>query len=253
MIITLSPAKMMKFDSLDRKGIETKATFTKEALELVGELKQFSVEEILKLMSVNPKQAMEVYQQINAFGLDRTPQKQAMFAYNGIAFQGLDAKSFSEKDVEYAQKHLIIFSGLYGALRPMDMIKPYRLEMQIPLENSAGSSLYDFWRVKLTRFISDRLNEDDKIWINLASNEYTKVIDKKILPQDIRIIEPNFKQQTAKGYKQIVVYTKKARGMMSRFIIQNRITDIEHLKGFDDEGYTFSPELSKGAEWVYVR
>lgn len=204
-------------------------------------------------MSINPQLAHNVYQYIHAFSLSKTPQRQAAFAYNGIAYQGLDARSFSKGDLEYAQKHLVHISGLYGVLRPLDLIKPYRLEMQIPVVNNKGKDLYAFWSDAITKYLAKEMKADDNILVNLASKEYAKAVNRKLLPKGNKVITPIFKQDTDKGYKQIVVYAKKARGMMSRFIIQNRIEDIEHLKGFDTEGYVYAPQLSDDKEWVFIR
>jgi cytoplasmic iron level regulating protein YaaA (DUF328/UPF0246 family) len=251
--MTLSPAKIMNFDAVQLPEKQTTPVFEKEAQELIGELSRFPAEKLAKLMAINPKQAFEAYQHIRAFEIDRTPQKPAVYTYNGIAFRGLDAGTLMPEDINYAQERLVIFSGLYGALRPLDRIKPYRLEMQTLLENNCGKSLYDFWTGRLTAYLQDRLQSDDKIWLNLASAEYAKAINRKTLPADVRIITPDFKQQTAAGYRQVVVHTKKARGMMARFALQHRITEIEHLKAFDSEGYTFSAGLSKEDNWVFVR
>ncbi|NDW18417.1 peroxide stress protein YaaA [Dysgonomonas sp. 216] len=253
MIITLSPAKMLDFKIPAKTENTTIPVFEKQAGELIEELAKYNVEDLAGLEKINLTQALTVYQQIHAFSIDKTPKKSSGFAYNGIAYKGLDFKSFDEEDLLYAQEHLVILSGLYGALRPLDAIKPYRLEMQAELQNKKGYTLYDFWGDNLTEYLSKRLNCDDKIWLNLMSNEYTKAIDKKKLPKNTTIIVPAFKEQTATGYRQVVVHTKKARGMMARFALKNRITDIEHLKAFDEEGYTYSPELSKGNEWMFVR
>lgn len=253
MIVTLSPAKIMDFESDIRASVATTPEFIKQANELTSILANIPVEDIGKLMKINPKQSFTTYQQIQAFKLERTPQRQAAFAYNGIAYLGLDFRSLPEESMGFAQDHLIILSGLYGALRPLDMIKPYRLEMQIKLENNKGENLYAYWQEKLTKYLIKRLNADDKTWVNLMSNEYTKVINHRVLPKGIKIITPSFKEQTPTGYRQVVVHTKKARGMMARFILQNKIVDPEYIKAFDEEGYAFSEELSKGNEWVFVR
>ena len=125
--------------------------------------------------------------------------------------------------------------------------------MQIPIVNDKGKDLYAFWSDTISKYIAKQMKADDNVLINLASKEYSKAVDKKLLPKGHKIITPIFKQQTDKGYKQIVVYAKKARGMMTRFIIQNQLKDIEHLKGFDTEGYTFAPQLSDDKEWVFIR
>lgn len=253
MIITLSPAKLMDFETPVPIKESTTPLYEKEANELYKLLEKDSVSEISSLMSINPQLAHDVYQYIHAFPLSKTPRRQAAFAYNGIAYQGLNARTMSKDDLQFAQKHLIHISGLYGVLRPLDLIKPYRLEMQIALANNKGKNLYDFWTETISKYLAKQMEADDNIWINLASKEYAKAVNRKLLPKDHKVITPIFKQETDKGYKQIVVYAKKARGMMSRFIIQNRIKDIEHLKAFDTEGYAFAPQLSDEKEWVFIR
>lgn len=253
MIIIMSPAKLQDFESPMTETEATTPLYAKEAKELYSSMEGISATEIASLMSINPQLAHNVYQYIHAFPLSKTPQRQAAFAYNGIAYQGLDIRSFSKEDIEFAQKHLVHISGLYGVLRPLDMIKPYRLEMQIPIVNDKGKDLYAFWSDTISKYLAKQMKADDNILINLASKEYAKAVNKKLLPKGYRIITPIFKQHTDKGYKQIVVYAKKARGMMSRFIIQNQLTNVEYLKGFNTEGYTFAPQLSDDNEWVFVR
>lgn len=253
MIVTLSPAKLLDFKSPVNIDKSTQPLFPNETEELIAELKHFSAEEVTKLMSINPKQGLEVYQYIQAFDIDRTPQRQAAFAYNGIAYKGLDADTLTGKDWGFAQQHLVMISGLYGVLRPLDLIKPYRLEMVIKLANSKGKNLYDFWSDKITHYFSERLLADDKVWVNVTSNEYSKAINRKKLPEGTKIITTVFKQETAQGPKMKVVYAKKARGMMARFIIKNKLTNPEDIKHFDTEGYSFAPMLSNSEEWVFTR
>jgi cytoplasmic iron level regulating protein YaaA (DUF328/UPF0246 family) len=253
MIITLSPAKLQDFSKPASIKESSKALYPKETEELISELKVFSANEIAELMSISPKQSMEVYQHIQGFDMPRTPQKQAAFAYNGIAYKGLDAETISAEDWKFGQEHLIILTGLYGALRPLDLIKPYRLEFIIKLANSRGSNLYEFWGDTLTKYFSERLKKDDNTWLNVASHEYSKAINKKDLPKGTKIVNAIFKEQTAQGPKMKVVYAKKARGMMARFVIQNKITKIEDIKHFDTEGYSFSPSLSTDEDWVFTR
>ncbi|MDH6309134.1 cytoplasmic iron level regulating protein YaaA (DUF328/UPF0246 family) [Dysgonomonas sp. PFB1-18] len=253
MIIIMSPAKLQDFETPAPIKEATTPLYAKEAKELYKSMEGITAGEIATLMNINPQMAHDVYQYIHAFPLSKTPQKQAAFAYNGIAYKGLDAETFSKKDMDFAQKHLVHISGLYGILRPLDHIKPYRLEMQIPIVNNKGKDLYAFWTDTISKYLAKEMKADDNILINLASKEYAKAVNKKLLPKDHRIITPIFKQHTDKGYKQIVVYAKKARGMMARFIIQNQITDAEYLKGFDTEGYAFSEQLSNDKEWIFVR
>ncbi|MDL2215196.1 peroxide stress protein YaaA [Dysgonomonas sp. OttesenSCG-928-M03] len=253
MIITLSPAKMMDFANPATIKKNSCPEFEKDAEYLNDLLKDWSVDDIRSAMSINPKMAHEVYQYIHSFDMSRTPRKQAALAYNGIAYLGLEAETFSKADWDFAQNHLISLSGMYGALRPMDLIKPYRLEAQIKVQNDRGVDLYAYWKDTITTYLSERLREDDNVWVNLASNEYSKMVDKKALPKDVTIITPVFKEQRGNGYKTIVVYAKKARGVMSRFIIQNKLKKVDDLKSFDVDGYSFSPDLSKKNEWVFVR
>lgn len=253
MIITLSPAKVLDFKSPVSIKASSTPIYKDEAGELNNLLKNLSKEEIASLMKINPVQTLEIYQHIHTFDLKNRIKRQAIFAYNGIAFQGLSAKTLSEEDLYYAQEHLVILSGLYGALRPLDMIKPYRLEMQASLNNKKGKTLYDYWSVKLTQYINKLMKANGKVWVNLASNEYSKVINRKLLAKGSRIITPVFKQYDGNSYKQVVVYAKKARGMMARFIIENRLTDTEHIKAFNEDGYTFSEQLSSEKEWIFIR
>lgn len=253
MIITLSPAKLLDFQTPVTIAESTKPLFEKEADELYGSIQNLTVDQIVQLMNINRQLADEVYQYIHAFNQKTTPRRQAIFAYNGMAYKGLDAHTLSKDSIDFAQKHLLHISGLYGALRPLDTIKPYRLEMQINLANNKGKNLYEYWHNTLSQYIAKRMQEDDNTWINLSSHEYTKAIDKKLLPKGANIITPLFKQDNGKGYKQIVVYAKKARGMMARFIIENKLTDTEHIKAFDSEGYCFAPQLSTEKEWVFIR
>ncbi|MFV0469865.1 MAG: YaaA family protein [Dysgonomonas sp.] len=253
MIVTMSPAKLLDFKTSVLTAKETLPQYGRQAKELNELLSQLDVEELKALMKINPSQAMDVFQYVHGFDLHKVSKRQAVFVYNGIAYSGLDPRSMSESDIDYAQDHLIIFSGLYGMLRPLDLIKPYRLELQTKLVNPKGDDLYKYWREELTSNLKKRLSADDKIWINLTSSEYTKAIDKKRLPVDTTIITPDFKQQTANGYRQVIVHTKKARGMLARFILQNRLTSVEDVKGFDAEGYYFSEELSTKGEFTFVR
>lgn len=253
MIITISPAKILDFETPATIEKKTKPLFEKDANYLNDILKDLSANEIGSLMNTNHKITLDVYQYIQSFGMGRAPKKQAALAYNGMVYLGLDSKTFTSDDWDFAQKHLTILSGLYGALKPLDIIHPYRLEMHTKLANDRGADLYAYWKKTLTEYLDKQLKTNGNIWLNLASDEYSKAIDKKALNKNVRIITPSFKQDTPKGYKQIVVYAKKARGLMSRFVIQNRITSIEDLKEFDTEGYSFSPTLSQGDDWVFIR
>lgn len=249
----MSPAKIMDFESEATIKDSTIPEYIKDAEYLNGILKKWSVEDIQLAMTLNPKLAYQVYQFVQSFDLPKVSRKQAALAYNGIAYLGLEAESFTKQDWEFAQDHLVSLSGLYGPLRPMDEIKPYRLEASIKVENKRGKDLYAYWNDTITEYLSKRMLTDDNVLINLASNEYSKLINKKELPKDSRVITPVFKELVGDRYKTIVVYTKKCRGTMTRFIIQNKLTNAEDLKHFDVDGYSFSPDLSKGDQWVFAR
>lgn len=253
MIITLSPTKILDFDPKNPSENSSDPMFEKEATELNGLLESISIDEIAALMKVNPQLAQSTYAYIHSFEDANVIRKEAIFVYNGIAFQGLSADTLSADDLLFAQSHLIILSGLYGMLRPLDKIKPYRLEMQTKLNNAKGKDLYAFWKDRLSAQLAEMMSEDDNIWVNLASNEYSKVIDRKKLPKGCRIITPVFKELNGDVYKQVTVHAKKARGMMARFITQNRIKEVEYIKAFDMEGYGYSEQLSNKDEWVFVR
>lgn len=254
MIITISPTKLQDFVSPAKTSLFSEPMFQNQANELNEILTQYKPEELTKLMSVNPKIALDTYQFIHSFRLDQALSKQAIYAYDGMAFTGLHSIEFNNSDLEFAQQHLTIFSGLYGVVRPLDMIKQYRLEMQTKLRNPKGETLYDYWNETINSYLSEQLSANDQVWINLTSNEYSKIISPKLQSKELLKITPNFKEEQLDGsFKQIIVHTKKARGMMANYIIKNRLTDPEDLKGFDYEGYMFNPQLSNKKEWVFTR
>lgn len=254
MIITLSPAKLYDFIEPPFSLDYSTPKYQKEASLLNNLLKPLTTDNIEELMEINPNLAINTYEYIHKFELPNQIEHPALFSYNGMAYHGLDASTLSKDDIAFAEKHLVILSGLYGVLKPLDKINPYRLEMQTKLTNPEGKDLYDFWRDKITSTLLDYMQlTDSNIWINLTSKEYAKVVDKKKLPKGTEIINPVFKESTGTGYKQIVVYVKKARGMMARYIIENKITNTEDIKGFNYEGYFFSEELSSKKEWVFIR
>lgn len=253
MIVTLSPTKLLDFQTPVLITNKTKPIFSDETAELVEVLKHISPTDLSQLMNINPKIGFEVYQYVQAFDMPKTPQRQAALAYNGIAYKGLDPQTFSTDDWNFAQDHLIMISALYGLLRPLDSIKPYRLEFLTKLETNKGKNIYDFWGKKLTEVFAKRMIEDDNTWLNVTSGECSKAIDKKGLPKGAKIINAVFKEDMPQGPKMIVVYAKKARGMMARYVIENKITKIEDVKNFDSEGYCFSPSLSNDKDWVFTR
>jgi cytoplasmic iron level regulating protein YaaA (DUF328/UPF0246 family) len=205
-------------------------------------------------MKVNDEIANLNFERNLSWKMPFTPDnaKQSLLAFKGQVYIGLDAKTLSEDDLLFAQKHLRILSGLYGILRPLDLMQAYRLEMGIPLKNLKGNNLYEFWGTKIADNINNEFSKHKhKVLINLASNEYYKVVKDKLLNGDI--ITPVFKEAKGNDFRVITVYAKTARGLMSRFIIQNRIEDPEEIKAFDTDGYLFNHDLSTKKEWVFTR
>ena len=254
MIIIISPAKTLDFESASPTGKYSEPLFTDKSEKLIRELRKYSPPKLEKLMKISPKLANLNYGRFREWHLPFTPDnsKQALFAFRGEVYTGIDAGTMSEEEIDFAQEHLRILSGLYGILRPLDLIQAYRLEMGTPLKFEKFKDLYQFWGDSLTMTLKNELNKDTgKIVINLASNEYYKAIDPGKL--DARVITPVFKDYKNGSYKFLSVYGKKARGLMSRFIISNKITDPENLKLFDIDGYFFNDRMSKGDEWVFTR
>jgi len=254
MLLVVSPAKNLDYDS----PLATEQFSQPELLEhsqlLIKQCKKLTPADISSLMGISDKLAG-----LNAarFGEWATPftqenSRQAILAFNGDVYTGLDAKSFSEKDFAFAQQHMRILSGLYGLLKPLDLMQAYRLEMGKKLDNDRGSNLYQFWGDIITKSVNEALaQQGDGVLINLASNEYFKSVKKKGLNGEI--ITPAFKDWKNGQFKMISFFAKKARGLMARYIIENRLTDKEQLKSFDVAGYQYSEELSQGNDWVYTR
>jgi cytoplasmic iron level regulating protein YaaA (DUF328/UPF0246 family) len=254
MLTILSPAKTLDFETEVRVAEETSPLFQKEANELVKLLREYKIDDLSKLMKVSYEIAalnVERFAHWHINGMN-TQSKQALLAFKGEVYRGLQAESMSSDELKFAQRHLRILSGLYGVLRPLDRIQPYRLEMGTKLENGHGKNLYDFWGEKITEQLNkDLQKQKEQLLINLSSNEYYKAIDKKKIQGDV--ITPVFKEKKGNTYKVIAVYAKKARGLMTRFIIDNRIEQSADLKAFDEGGYVFDSDLSTAKEWVFVR
>ncbi|MBE0640375.1 MAG: peroxide stress protein YaaA [Bacteroidales bacterium] len=254
MLILLSPAKTLNFNIKPQTQSYTQPVFAEKSAELVIVLKRFSPSILQKLMSINPKLAELNVQRYLDWSLPFTPDnaRQALLVFNGEVYNGLKAGTLTPDELDYAQNHLLILSGLYGALRPLDLIQPYRLEMGTKLKIGRKNDLYAFWGDQITGFINETLkNTGQKYVINLASDEYFDVIRTEKL--NAEIITPQFKDFSNGSYKFITVFGKKARGMMARFIIQKKVEEVEQLKLFDEEGYYFNENLSKGNTWVFTR
>ncbi len=254
MLIIISPAKTLDYTSSVQTKAFTQADFLQSATELVAHLSQFSSLHISKLMRVSTAIADLNFQRYQDWGKDSNKDnaRQALLAFKGGVYLGLDAASFGAEDFSFAQKHLRILSGLYGVLRPLDLIQAHRLEMGTKLDTDRGQNLYQFWGSEITKNIDSQLKElNSEYLINLASNEYFKAIKPKEL--NAQIITPAFKEYKNGDYKMIAVFAKKARGMLSRFIIKNQLSKPEDIKAFNAEGYKFSNKLSQDNTWVFAR
>lgn len=253
MKIVISPAKSLNIDASASTSKSTQPIFTKEASVINKKLRSFSAKELGKLQSISPKLAQLNFERNQLW--TETPSaectKQAILAFSGDVYQGMQAENFTNKQLDIAQEKIWILSGQYGMLRPLDLIQAYRLEMGTKLPIAGKKDLYQFWTEKVTDQLKSELTESGNVLINLASNEYFKVLDKKKL--DAEIITPTFKDLKNGQYKMISIYAKKARGMMCRFVVENKISDPEEMKAFDLDGYYFNPGLSKGNDWVFTR
>lgn len=255
MLIIISPAKIQNLKNQTSHLKHTLPVFTDEAEQLVKKLRTFSKKELADLLHVNSKIASDAADRFYNWTPEHSLQnaKQAILVYAGEVYRGLDAYSLSEQNIIYAQKHLRMLSGLYGVLRPLDLIHGYRLEMNTKLTTATAKNLYEFWNEKITGEIINAIKEsgNPQILLNLASNEYFKSLN--IKGQGIRVLNFEFLENKDGIYKPITVYTKKARGLLTRFIIKNQINDIELIKGFDSEGYWFNPQLSDNDNFVFAR
>ncbi|MFP4090057.1 MAG: peroxide stress protein YaaA [Cyclobacteriaceae bacterium] len=257
MITILSPSKTQDFadDSLDIQQIGfTAPTLLQESAKLVEELRSKSVGEIEKLMSVSKKIASLNYERFQNFSTPFSPEnaRQALLAFKGDVYTDIAVHDYSREDFEFAQQHLRILSGLYGLLKPLDLIQPYRLEMKTRLENPRGNDLYQFWGDRITEELNVAMRlQDTRVLINLASNEYFKALKPAKLQAEI--ITPIFKEHKDGQYKVVAIHAKRARGMMANFIIRERIDKAEKIKTFAEAGYEYSEPQSSGQEWVFVR
>lgn len=253
MIIIISPAKKLGKPVLNKK-INSNIEFPKESKDLMKVLKKLKAEDLSKLMKISPNLGELNYERNLKWEYPFTSKEQglALHMFQGEVYRGIDIETFTDDDFEFAQEHLRILSGLYGLIKPADTILPYRLEMGTKLETSKGKNLYEFWENKITEKLNNHISEQgDNVLINLASNEYYKVVKPKLL--NAKVITPIFKDEKNGEYKTIAFYAKKARGMMTRFIIKNRLNNIEEIKEFNDEKYSYNEELSSENKLVFVR
>ncbi len=253
MIVLLSPAKTLDFEP-NQTTIHSEARLMRDSEKLVEILKTMSPSDIGQLMKVSDKIAslnVERYHQFNTpFCLDNA--KQAIFAFKGDVYQGLQAETFDKEDLDFAQRHVRILSGLYGVLRPLDLMQPYRLEMGTKLQQNGSKDLYEFWDSKITELINlDFKASNSNLVVNLASKEYFKAIKKNQLQGEL--LEIDFKENRDGKYKVIAFNAKKARGAMTHQIVKHKIVEAEALKSLNVEGYLFNDEHSSPRHFVFTK
>lgn len=254
MLIVISPAKTLDFETEAQTNLVTQPLFPKEAETLIRKLRTISKKKLMSLMDISKDLAelnVERYMKWEA-GEEKPLQKQALLAFKGDVYLGLEAENFSEEDFEYAQSHLCILSGLYGVLRPMDLIQPYRLEMGTKLKSGRKKDLYDFWGTEITKHLNESIAASGNPYlINLASQEYFSAV--KVEGLKAELITPIFMDKKGAGYKVVSFWAKKARGIMTAWIISNRIQDPIQIKTFNLAGYAYNDGLSEGNKWVFTR
>lgn len=254
MLALVSPAKKLDFNELDRPLPHSTAVFAKETKALVKTARKLSQTELQRLMKLSDSLSELNHKRFKSFAAESTVDnaKQAALAFAGDTYTGLQAASFDDADLAYAQDHLRILSGLYGLLRPLDLIQPYRLEMGRRLATLRGADLYDFWGNKLAKAIDNLVaDHETPVIVNLASNEYFKAARAKSLKT--RVITPAFKEIKDGEAKVIGMFAKQARGAMARFIIKNRIETPEGLQTFKEGGYAYKAKLSSADDLVFTR
>ena len=254
MLIVVSPAKTLDYETPPAIQKSTQPLFKKRSAELIEVLLDYTPAKLSKLMSISDKLAELNVNRYGDWELKPTKSnaRQALLAFQGDVYKGMDAATFKESDFEFAQDHLAILSGLYGVLRPLDLMQPYRLEMGTKLKNPEGDDLYDFWGDEITKALNKQLKKTKgDVLVNLASIEYFKAVHPDQL--DARVIAPVFKDLKDDKYKIISFYAKKARGSMAGWIIRKKITDAKKLIKFAEDGYKYCAEESTPDEPVFLR
>ena len=254
MLALISPAKTLDFDSPLNTKKHTQPQFLDASSKLISTLSEKSSGQIAKLMHISPQLADLNHQRFSDWQLPFTKKnaRPAVLAFKGDVYLGLEAWNLSQRDLTWAQKHLRILSGLYGILRPLDLMQAYRLEMGTKLKIGQSKNLYQFWQNELGKHLNDTLESNrHKVLVNLASQEYFQAIDAKLISS--RIVTPTFLDLKNGEYKFLSFFAKKARGYMARYIIENRVTTLKALKQFDIEGYRYCEKCSKGNAWVFTR
>tara|TARA_B100000123_G_C25657930_1_gene396287 strand:- start:86 stop:853 length:768 start_codon:yes stop_codon:yes gene_type:complete len=254
MLVTIiSPAKKLDYSPVEKNIDSTIPSLLEHSNELIKDLKSLNPQEVSSLMSLSDKLGALNYERFQEWKtpFTKSNSKQAILAFKGDVYQGLDAESLSETELIWAQKHVRILSGLYGILKPMDLMQPYRLEMGTKFATKRGQNLYDFWNSIITEELNKNFSSDNTNLLNLASNEYFKSINVSELKANV--ISPVFMDKKNGKYKIISFFAKKARGLMTRYVIKNRIEDITDIQNFEEGGYFFNEAMSEDNKPVFCR
>ncbi|GAA5087651.1 MAG: peroxide stress protein YaaA [Alcaligenaceae bacterium] len=256
MLFLLSPAKKLDYDSPVRTTLHTQPQFIPQAQALISVLREQTPEQVQKLMKLSDAlTTLNVQRYADwspEFSLDNA--RQAILAFDGDVYEGLQAKTLSDAQLQWAQQHVLVLSGLYGVLRPLDLMQPYRLEMGTRLATPQGKNLYEYWGSQLATYIDQHFAQQadpNPVVVNLASNEYFKAVDTKSLRASV--VECVFQDQKGEDWKIISFYAKKARGLMVRYAIDNQVQHVEELQGFNSDGYRYTPEVSTATKLVFRR
>ena len=251
-MLLLAPSKGQTFAPIDPHPTTFQPEFPDQSGMLIQALARLDGPALAELMHLSPALTEQTLDKIQALATDAAPARPALFAFSGEAFRSLDAASLNEADLQFAQAQLRILSGLYGVLRPFDLIRPHRLEMATRLAVGTAKNLYDFWGELVTASLNrDLAREETPVVLNLASDEYARVVQKKRLTAPWLDIQ--FKEESNGRLRSVAIHAKRARGLMARFILRERITRAADLRAFSDAGYRFRPELSSEWSWVFAR
>ena len=250
MLLVLSPAKKLDYDTPVRTTLHSQPLFVEQAAELISVLREKSAEDVASLMKLSDALAELNVARYAEWQpeFDTQNARQAILAFNGDVYEGLRAPELSDKDLEWAQKHVFLLSGLYGVLRPLDLMRPYRLEMGTRLKTNKGSNLYEFWGSRIADFLNE---QGDEVVLNLASEEYFKAVDRKALKA--QVVQCVFQELKGDSWKIISFHAKRARGLMARYVVDHRVDKPEGLKGFAEEGYRYAADASKPDRLVFRR
>jgi cytoplasmic iron level regulating protein YaaA (DUF328/UPF0246 family) len=260
MLLLLSPAKKLDYDSPVRTTLHTQPLFVDQAAGLIKVLKKKSATEVAELMKLSEALAKLNVDRYAAWKpvFDQSNSRQAVLAFNGDVYEGLDASGFSDAQLKWAQEHLALLSGLYGVLRPLDLMRPYRLEMGTRLETGKGKNLYEYWGSSIAAYLNERLDAlpagkktATRVVLNLASEEYFKAVDLKTL--QARVVQCVFQDYKNGAWKVISFHAKRARGLMARHVIERKIGSVDALQGFASEGYAYAASESSADKLVFRR